>query len=477
MGLTGKQAGWQNRIVGEGEEAPDQLLANPQNWRIHPQSQQEALAGVLDEVGWVQRVLVNQRTGHLVDGHLRVALAQRRGEQSIPVTYLDLSEGEGALVLATIDPISALATADAQKLDELLRDVATDSAAVQEMLAGLADSVGLYQDAQAEGRESGEDDLPVTDEEMARLVEKWQPALGQLWRIGDCALICGDCREWSTWERLLDVFGSTASGVFTSPPYAEQRKQQYGGIPEVEYVEWWEAVQSNARRALAPDGSFFVNIKAHSSEGERSLYVMDLVLSMARDWGWSFVDEFCWLRSGVPREVRYSFKNGFEPVFHFAVTQKGFKFRPDDVRHESEAVPIPGGAGVGNTNWAGKQGKRGAAASSLQGHSSWIFGGQDYKPGLAYPSNVLKAFSNDETRGHEAAFPPQLPEFFIRAYSDKRDMWIDPFAGSGSTLVAALRMGRLGGGIELQPKYLALMLGRLELESGKEAVLLERISD
>lgn len=159
MGLTGKQAGWQNRIVGEGEEAPDQLLANPQNWRIHPKSQQEALAGVLDEVGWVQRVLVNQRTGHLVDGHLRVALAQRRGEQSIPVTYLDLSESEEALVLATIDPISALATADAQKLDELLRDVATDSTAVQEMLAGLADSVGLYR-----GVEFKEYDESIEDE-------------------------------------------------------------------------------------------------------------------------------------------------------------------------------------------------------------------------------------------------------------------------------------------------------------------------
>src|SRR5437867_4576224 len=73
--MAKSQATWRNRIVGSGEEAPDQLLANPKNWRIHPKHQQEALAGVLDEVGWVQEVIVNQQTGHLVDGHLRVTLA------------------------------------------------------------------------------------------------------------------------------------------------------------------------------------------------------------------------------------------------------------------------------------------------------------------------------------------------------------------------------------------------------------------
>nr|MBA3627289.1 hypothetical protein [Chloroflexota bacterium] len=63
---------------GHREEAPDQLLANPKNWRIHPASQQGALASVLDDVGWVGQVLVNRRTGHLVDGHLRVVDPSQR---------------------------------------------------------------------------------------------------------------------------------------------------------------------------------------------------------------------------------------------------------------------------------------------------------------------------------------------------------------------------------------------------------------
>lgn len=135
---------WRNRIVGHGEESPENLLANPLNFRVHPKSQQDALQGVLNEVGVVDEVIVNQRTGFLVNGHLRVSLAMRTNQPTVPVKYVDLSESEEALILATFDPISALATTDKAKLDEILADVQTGSAAVQEMLAGLAESAGLY---------------------------------------------------------------------------------------------------------------------------------------------------------------------------------------------------------------------------------------------------------------------------------------------------------------------------------------------
>lgn len=80
---------YKNRIIGEGVEDPAKLVANPKNWRVHPQHQQDALDGVLSEVGWVQRVIVNQKTGHIVDGHLRVSLALEKQEKSIPVVYDD----------------------------------------------------------------------------------------------------------------------------------------------------------------------------------------------------------------------------------------------------------------------------------------------------------------------------------------------------------------------------------------------------
>ena len=75
---------WENRILGSGNEAPDQLLDNPYNWRTHPQFQQKALEAVLSKVGWVQEIIVNRRTGHVVDGHLRVHLARGREEPTVP---------------------------------------------------------------------------------------------------------------------------------------------------------------------------------------------------------------------------------------------------------------------------------------------------------------------------------------------------------------------------------------------------------
>lgn len=127
--MTETSTRWKNRIVGSGTEAPDQLLANPRNFRIHPAFQQDAMQAVLDEVGWVQEIIVNQRTGFVVDGHLRVTLAQRRGED-VPVKYVDLSDDEEALILAALDPIAALAATDAYALNALLAEIDTDNEAL-----------------------------------------------------------------------------------------------------------------------------------------------------------------------------------------------------------------------------------------------------------------------------------------------------------------------------------------------------------
>ena len=128
---------WKNRIVGTGEENPDQLLANPMNYRIHPKHQQDALGAVLDEVGWVDDVIVNKTTGHIVDGHLRVELALSRGEPSIPVKYVELTENEEKMILAIFDPISAMAVQDKEKLDELLAEVKNED--IVDMVLGRED--------------------------------------------------------------------------------------------------------------------------------------------------------------------------------------------------------------------------------------------------------------------------------------------------------------------------------------------------
>jgi len=134
-----------NRIVGSGEEAPEKLLLNPKNWRTHSADQEAALEGLLTEVGWVQTVVKNKTTGNLVDGHLRVSLARKRGEKSVPVVYVELSPEEEELVLATLDPLGDLAGIDSKKLEELLAGLNPGSVALAKLVADLEAELGIGQ--------------------------------------------------------------------------------------------------------------------------------------------------------------------------------------------------------------------------------------------------------------------------------------------------------------------------------------------
>lgn len=132
-----------NRIIGHGEEQVDQLLANPLNFRLHPDNQQQALAGAIDDIGFIRSVTVNQRTGRVVDGHLRVTLAARSGVETLPVEYVDLDEAEEAQALLSLDPIAAMAASDKAKLDELMRAVQSDDERVQAMISEIAEREGV----------------------------------------------------------------------------------------------------------------------------------------------------------------------------------------------------------------------------------------------------------------------------------------------------------------------------------------------
>ena len=126
-----------SRIVGHGEEAPEQLLANPANFRRHPAEQQAALRGSLKELGWVRSIIVNKRTGYVVDGHARIEEAMRQGLAAVPVEYVDLSPEEEKLALAVLDPITEMAKQDDEALAALLAEVGPEDEALREMLAGM----------------------------------------------------------------------------------------------------------------------------------------------------------------------------------------------------------------------------------------------------------------------------------------------------------------------------------------------------
>lgn len=165
---------WENRIVRHGEEDPRLLLerVNPLNWRAHSLTQAQALDAALVRVGWVQHVIVNEQTGHLVDGHLRVERAVATGQQSIPVVFVSLSEEEEAEVLATLDPLASMALTDRVKLDILLRDMQAESEPIQRLLREMAQKANLYYQQVIEAAQWSDSDVESTQEELEHHFEQ-----------------------------------------------------------------------------------------------------------------------------------------------------------------------------------------------------------------------------------------------------------------------------------------------------------------
>ena len=420
------------------------LAPSPKNWRTHPKAQKEALQGLLAEIGFAGAVLARETPNGLmlIDGHLRTETA---ADSEIPVLILDVDEAEADKILATFDPIGAMAGADAAALDALLRGVETSSEAVAGMLAELAKEAGLYQ------KEIKEDEAP---EPPADPIAK----AGDLWILGEHRVLCGDSTKAEDVGRLMG--GKAIHLAFTSPPYASQRTydESSGFLPvhPDEFVSWFKMIQAPIKEKMAIDGSFFINIKPAAEDLERLLYVFDLVLAMKRDWGWMFAEEFCWKRNGIPQRVVRRFKNQFEPIYQFVLGE--WKFRPEDVRHHSKKVPQAMGKGAGDTNAARRQGKQSAVEPN------------EVLEGMAYPGNRISPFSSaGQATGHPASFPASLPSFFIQAFSDSSDIVYDPFLGSGSTLIAAEQLGRRCYGMEISPAYCDVIVQRWETLTGKKA--------
>jgi hypothetical protein len=230
--LDAAATGWRNRIVGSGPEAPERLAANPANWRVHPRHQRDALAGSLDTVGWVAQVIVNRQTGYVIDGHARVALALARKETSVPVLYVDLSPDEERLVLATFDPIGALAGTDGERLTALLGEVAVDDAGLRALLDELAASA-------PRPSFTDPDDLP----ELAD-VPYVKP--GAAWQLGRHRILCGDSTNAQDVARLL--YGAKPALTVTDQPFGEsfdpsQRVGAFrkGLVTNDDRVDWREA--------------------------------------------------------------------------------------------------------------------------------------------------------------------------------------------------------------------------------------------
>lgn len=219
-----------SRIVGHGDVKPEELLANPLNFRRHPGHQMDALRGSLKELGWLKTILVNKTTGHVLDGHARVEEAMRQHMPTVPVTIVELTPEEERLALAVLDPITELATRDAAVLDDLLAQVEAQDAGLQALLDQMAGKDGA--EHPASGLKDGVDPDAVPDPPKVPVT---QP--GDLYILGNHRLLCGDSTNRAHVERLMD--GAKAGMVFTDPPY----NIDYGNIKHPKFKQ--RAIQND----------------------------------------------------------------------------------------------------------------------------------------------------------------------------------------------------------------------------------------
>lgn len=258
----------------------------------------------------------------------------------------------------------------------------------------------------------------------------------------------GDCR---------DVLRTLPDGcvdlVVTSPPYADSRKDTYGGVHPDDYVEWFLPIAAELKRVLKNEGSFILNIKEKVAGGERHTYVLELILALKRQ-GWLWTEEYIWHKKNcAPGKWPNRFRDAWERCLHFT-KQKKFKMN-------QESVMVPTG------DWAKSRLKKLGENDVVRFNSqvgsgfgkniaNWI--GRD----MAYPSNVLHLATECGNKNHSAAFPKELPSWFIKLFTDDDDTVLDPFMGSGTACVAAYELDRNYVGIELKEDYYRQALSSLE---------------
>jgi len=273
----------------------------------------------------------------------------------------------------------------------------------------------------------------------------------------DCTIFLGDKKIFP--DNFVDL-------IITSPPYADKRASSYGGVPSDKYVEWFIPISLQLKRILKENGSFILNIKEHPEKGERQTYVIELILAMKQQ-GWLWVEEYCWYKkNSFPGKWSNRFRDSWERCLHFT-KNKVFNMYQDEVMvpigdwaerrfksmSESDFIRYTSrnssNLGRNVSNWLSRK--------YVYPHNVVIFENEHY----LQPSNVLELATECSNKNHSAAFPVELPTWFIKLFSQENDIVFDPFLGSGTTAVASILLGRNYLGIEKEKKYYLETLGNI----------------
>jgi DNA modification methylase len=395
-----------NRILGLRRVRAGDLLENPRNWRRHPAHQRSALRALLAEIGYADALIAREEEdGRLVllDGHLRRSLDP---DQDVPVLVTDLTEEEGDKLLATLDPLTALAVPDPERLAELLEGVRAGSAAVKDLLDRVARSARL----------------PVlrglTDPEVIpALPARPRSRPGDVWELGAHRVACGDATDTTLIESLAP--GESADLLWTDPPYGvdyvgkTKKALRLANDGAAGLGSLLRAAFASADAVLRPGAAVYV---AHPA-GAQSVEFAQAFLEQ----GWRLRQSLVWVKDAmVLGHADYHYRH--EPILY------GNK-------------PGPGRWGRGQQGWYG-----GNAETS-----------------------VLEIPRPKASRDHPTAKPVGLVRRCLQNSSERGQSVLDPFLGSGATLIACEELGRRCLGVEIDPRYTDVAVSRWERFTGRRA--------
>jgi DNA modification methylase len=427
--------------------AAETLSDNPSNWRRHPGKQLTALKDVLAEVGWAGALLYNERTKRLIDGHARKKVSSGK----VPVLVGSWSEEQERKILATLDPLAAMAEADTDVLAALLKQVETESDAVRELLANLAagELVPLS---------VPEETLGLTDpDEVPEPPDEPTTKPGDLWVLGEHRLLCGDSSKPEDVDRLLD--GAPIHLVNTDPPYGVK-------------------VEPRSNNAIAAGNSSFAGPKHHQKldlarHPEKAKPTQKKMRAKDRPLANDFLsdEEFerllnAWFgniaRVLLPGRALYCW-GGYANCANYppALKANGLYFSQAIIWVKEHPV---------------------LTRKDFMGNHEWCFYG--WREGAAHqflgPNNATDVWAvkkiNPQSMIHLTEKPVELAKRAIEYSSRPGENVLDLFGGSGSTLIAAEQTGRRAFLMELDPLYCDIIVSRWERFTGKKPELATSVS-
>jgi DNA modification methylase len=412
----------------------DTLHADPANLRLHPSRNLDTIKASLARFGQQKPIVVDAK-GVVRAGNGTLEAAKALGWKEISVVRTNL-EGSEAIAYAIADNRTAeLAEWDDDRLGETLKALELeefDLDALGFSKDELDELLGAQEDVGSDAEDPG-----AQIDKAGELQAKWKTARGQLWEIGKHRLLCGDSTEAEDVARVMG--GEKAELCFTSPPYGQQRDYESG-------IGDWDKLMRGVFGALpmADAGQVLVNLGLIHSDGEWLPY-WDGWIQWMREQGWRRFGWYVWdKQNGLPGDWNGRLAPSHEFVFHFNRSS----VRPEKIVATLESSQNRTG------NKLGLRSKDG----SVKPISSPDKVGQSTK----IPDSVIRItphLVNDVAREcHPATYPVAFPVFGMQCWPG---LVYEPFAGSGTTLVAAEQTGRICRGIEIEPKYVAVILERM----------------